>query len=72
MCPGGRLEPGPGLSPGTWVMATGLGPAPDLMLAPVAGTTWVTDSWCKGHRGWKEPSWSRSGCASPAAFPKPC
>lgn len=34
----------PSLSAGGWLVATGLGPAPDLTLWPVAGTTWGTGS----------------------------
>lgn len=63
---------GPSLSLGGRLMATGLRLAPDLTLLAVAGTTWGTGSWRKGRLGWKEPSWSRLGCASPAASPKRC
>lgn len=62
----------PSLSAGGWLVATGLGLAPDLTLWPVAGTTWGTGSWRKGCLGWKELSWSRLGCASPAASPRRC
>lgn len=69
---GRRVLPGPSPSPAGRPMATGLRPAPDLTPVAVAGTTWATGSWCKGRPGWKEPSWSRSGCASLAASPKRC
>lgn len=36
----------------------------------VAGTTWGTGFWCKGYLGWRKPSWSRLGYASPAASPQ--
>lgn len=72
VCLGARLEPGPSLSPGGWLLAADLGPAPDPSLVAVVGTTWGTGFWCKGHLGWKEPSWSRLGYASPAASPKRC
>ena len=63
-------RPGPWLPPGAG--AAGLGPAPGVTLAAVAGSTWGPGSWCEGRRGWKEPSWSRSGCASPAASRRRC